>query len=172
MSLPIDAAFLLVICLAACATDLRARVIPNWLTLPVLALAPLIHLVANGVSGLGGALLGCTVCAAVPLLLFHMGAMGGGDVKLFAALGALAGPTLGLELQLLAYNVLVVFALVMLARSGQLKAVLQRTSRMVSPRWLARSRRVEQPPELLATFRLGAPIFIATALVLASELSR
>jgi prepilin peptidase CpaA len=82
---------------AAAAFDYRTGLIPNELTLGVLAFAPLSHaLVAMRADGswmsalvsAGGSLAGMLVGGALPLLLFRMGAIGGGDVKLFAALGA------------------------------------------------------------------------------------
>jgi Flp pilus assembly protein protease CpaA len=152
---------LLGITLIAAFTDLRTGLIPNWLTLPVLVLTPPLQLVLGGASALLGSVLGALSCALIPLCLFRAGAMGGGDVKLLTGLGALAGPMMGLELQLLAYNLLVSFALVALARRGQLGAVLKRTWRLLALRSTPSST-IE--PEAQATFRLGAPLFCATAL--------
>lgn len=75
---------------AAAAWDLRARRIPNALNLAILVAG----LVARGVAGAG---LVEGLCGAasgfVPLFLLHrMGWMGGGDVKLGAAMGAWLGP--------------------------------------------------------------------------------
>jgi Flp pilus assembly protein protease CpaA len=44
-------------------------------------------------------------CGAVPLLLFRLKAIGGGDVKLLATVGAQLGPLLGLELSFAAFVV-------------------------------------------------------------------
>jgi Flp pilus assembly protein protease CpaA len=58
--------------------------------------------------------------------------MGGGDLKLFCAAGAIAGARLGLELQLASYLVVSLLALAMLARGGQILAVLRRSLRLLA----------------------------------------
>ncbi len=73
-------------------TDLRARRISNKLTYP----AMLFGFVANGVlfgwSGLGQAWLGWGLGIVLLLIPFMLRAMGAGDVKLMAAIGAIRGP--------------------------------------------------------------------------------
>ena len=76
----------------AAATDARSGLIPNWITLPPLLAALVLHFVTQGAGGLALSLAGALVCGLVPYLLFRQGTMGGGDVKLLAALGALGGP--------------------------------------------------------------------------------
>jgi prepilin peptidase CpaA len=76
----------------ACVTDLRTRRIPNVLTFGS-ALAGLLYQFSTGGSdGLGQAALGWLVGAVVFVLPFALGGLGGGDVKLLAALGAWLGP--------------------------------------------------------------------------------
>jgi prepilin peptidase CpaA len=71
--------------------DLRRRTIPNWLT-ALGCLAGLACAALLGWRSLGASLAGCAVGFLI-LLPFHLcGAMGGGDVKLMAAFGALLGP--------------------------------------------------------------------------------
>jgi prepilin peptidase CpaA len=76
--------------LVACGIDLKWRKIPNWLTLSVLVIGLGGHAVSGWRDGLN-ALGGC--CAGLTLLLipFVSGGIGGGDVKLMMALGALLG---------------------------------------------------------------------------------
>jgi prepilin peptidase CpaA len=82
----------------AAAFDYRTGRIRDELTLGALAFAPISHaLVAMRAdaswlslfAAAGASMMGMVAGAAVPLLLFRMGALGGGDVKLFAALGAI-----------------------------------------------------------------------------------
>jgi prepilin peptidase CpaA len=112
-------------CVAAF-TDARGGVIPNWLTLPTLAAAPLAHALLSGPGALAWSLAGAVASAAVPSALFVRGAMGGGDVKLFAAAGALIGAHGGLELQVVTYGLAALGATVRLVCLKQLGAVLRR----------------------------------------------
>ena len=76
----------------ACVTDLRTRRIPNVLTFGAAALALAFHGMVGGVAGLQSAALGWLAGLAMFLPFFLLGGMGGGDVKLLAALGAWLGP--------------------------------------------------------------------------------
>jgi prepilin peptidase CpaA len=77
---------------ASALIDLRTRRVPNPLTLGI-ALAGLAF-AATPWSGLGvtSAALGLAVGVALMLPAYLFGAMGGGDLKLFAAIGTLLGP--------------------------------------------------------------------------------
>ena len=79
-------------CLVACAYDLRTRRIPNVLTLGAAALALAFHAIGGGLGGVGTSFAGWLVGGALLVPLFWLGGMGGGDVKLLAALGAWVGP--------------------------------------------------------------------------------
>jgi prepilin peptidase CpaA len=72
-------------------TDLRDAHIPNWLTYTGL-LAALVTRSTWGWHELQSGLAGLALTGGVFLVLFVLGAMGGGDLKLMAAVGAWAGP--------------------------------------------------------------------------------
>jgi prepilin peptidase CpaA len=72
--------------------DLLAHRIPNRLTGSLLCLGFLLQFIIAGWSGLGQAALGTLVGLAILLPLYALRAMGAGDVKLLAAIGALLGP--------------------------------------------------------------------------------
>ena len=75
----------------ACATDLRTQRIPNVLTFGA-ALAGLVaHIALDGASGALTAAGGWLTGLLIFLPFFALGGMGGGDVKLLAALGAWLG---------------------------------------------------------------------------------
>jgi prepilin peptidase CpaA len=77
--------------IAACVTDVSRSRIPNVLTFAAAALAIVFHAIVPGGLGVMHAALGLTVGLAVFFPLFALGAMGAGDVKLMAAIGAWIG---------------------------------------------------------------------------------
>jgi prepilin peptidase CpaA len=79
---------ILLVAAVAAIGDARWRQIPKWLTLPALATGLTYHLVTGG---LGGAVAAAGLGLGCGLLLLQLGAVGGGDVKWLAALGALLG---------------------------------------------------------------------------------
>lgn len=89
---------------AAFITDILSMRIPNWITVSGLIAGLLTQGIVNGWRGLlfacGGAAIGFTL-----LLLMHlMGAVGAGDVKLFAGIGAWTGTLF--TVQVVIYSVL------------------------------------------------------------------
>lgn len=76
----------------ACWTDWRERRIPNWLTGSAIGLGLVVHFLQNGMAGVMQSLIGILLGLALLLILFLRGGIGGGDVKLLMALGALTGP--------------------------------------------------------------------------------
>jgi prepilin peptidase CpaA len=71
--------------------DVRGRKIPNWLTYTGLLAALAVRLLAAGLPGLTAGLLGLLLGGGIFYVLFLLGGMGGGDVKLIAAVSAWAG---------------------------------------------------------------------------------
>jgi prepilin peptidase CpaA len=76
----------------AAAIDLRTRRVPNPLTATLAALGVAFAACGIGSVTVGGALLGLVLGFALMLPGHLFGATGAGDVKLFAAAGALMGP--------------------------------------------------------------------------------
>lgn len=119
---------LVIACIAAF-TDLRGRIIPNWLTLPAFVVGLSLHLSLGGLRAGLFAVLSALLCFLPVYFLFVRGALGGGDVKLFAALGAWLGVRDGLELQLTAFMLVAAFTLWSMAWNGRLFALLQASFR-------------------------------------------
>jgi prepilin peptidase CpaA len=71
--------------------DIRYRRIPNWATLPGAALGLGMNGLFLGWPGMKASGLGLLVGFGALVVLFVLGWMGGGDVKLMAAVGALKG---------------------------------------------------------------------------------
>lgn len=156
-------AIALILGAAAATTDaLRGR-IPNTFTLPVMAMAPLLHALVSPASALQS-VAGCVVAAFVPWVLYRASsgrAIGGGDVKLFAALGALTGAVAGLQIELSACVVLAAFAAVQLAFRGRLLHVLANSARLALNPLLPERMRRPIVPEVLTEMRMGPAIFLA-----------
>jgi prepilin peptidase CpaA len=77
--------------LAAFISDAKRSLIPNALSVSAAAVGLVYHLAFDGWSGLLFSAIGLTVGFAMLLLLYSFGALGAGDVKLFAAVGAMMG---------------------------------------------------------------------------------
>jgi len=150
-------------------TDVRGGVIPNWLTLPPLVVAPIAHGLVDGVRGLLASVLGMLICALVPLLVFYRGGMHGGDVKLFAAIGAVGGLYLGLETQFLALVAASVYALGQLAWNGKLLSSLASSFFLGLNPVLPKRMRRTIAPELMHRIRLGAAILLGAAIAVAEK---
>ncbi len=118
---------------------------------------------------LGGAAVNVVVgvlgCSAVPLLLYRVGAMGGGDVKLLASLGVWAGPILGLQVALYAFVLAALYAPARLAYQGELLRLLGNSAVLLTNPFLPKARRKAVPQALLTELRFGPAVFFATALV-------
>jgi prepilin peptidase CpaA len=80
------------VALTGCVTDIATRRLPNALTFGAATLAFVFFVLTEGLSGLGFSMAGWAVGLAMFLPLFVLGGLGGGDVKLLAALGAWLGP--------------------------------------------------------------------------------
>ncbi len=72
--------------------DIRFSRIPNWLTLPAIVVAVILHISMDGLYGLRMSLGGMAVGFCLFIGFYLLGGMGAGDVKLMAAVGALLGP--------------------------------------------------------------------------------
>jgi prepilin peptidase CpaA len=72
--------------------DIRYRRIPNWLALAGLLAGIAMNTFLFDLSGLKAAGMGLGLAFLIYLPLYLLRAMGAGDVKLMAALGAIAGP--------------------------------------------------------------------------------
>jgi prepilin peptidase CpaA len=86
-----------VVGVAAVVDDLRRRRIANWIPALAFGAGLVLKTMESGWRGAGSALLGTAAGAAVFLVFYIAGGMGGGDVKLMAGFGALLGTKLLLE---------------------------------------------------------------------------
>jgi len=174
--------FALVASAIAAVIDWRTGEIPNWLTLGPLAVAPVAHFgVATagggakaGLIAAGFSIAGALLCGLVPAM-FAMGffptssgdddskpraqATGGGDLKMFAALGALLLPMKGIEAELYGFVAAAVILPIRLAWEGKLMRVLGNTAVLAINPILPKSRRREIAPEAMTSIRFAPAIF-------------
>jgi Flp pilus assembly protein protease CpaA len=150
----------------AAIVDYRTGQIPNGLTLSTLVLGPIAHVLLFALAGkpgismfyhAGNVLVGALLCACVPFALWRTGGLGGGDLKLFTALGGLLGLQRGLEVQLLAFLIALLLLPTVLAWRGKLWSTLRNTFRLVTN---LRGKAVE--PTEMTEVRFGPAIFAGT----------
>lgn len=117
---------ILVVSGVAAATDLARARIPNVLTVPALGAGVAYHAANGGLPGALGALAGAGVGLLLFVWLFWLGAMGGGDVKLLAALGAWMGARPVFDLALLSILVGGIMGVFLLAWKGTVRDFARR----------------------------------------------
>ncbi len=151
--------------------DWRKGEIPNWLTLPMLVIGPVMHFALSAKLGstaagseAGVSIAGALLCAAVPVLLYRQNAIGGGDVKLFAALGALCQPMIGIEAEMYGFLAAALIAPVRLAYDGKLLRTLKNAFYVALNPMMPKAKRQEIEPEAMSWFRLGPAIFLGMVL--------
>ncbi len=117
----------LIVTLISAYTDLRYGKVYNLVTVPALALGLGANAVASGWHGLLLSLAGVGVALALWLLsLACGGCMGGGDIKLLGAVGALCGPHFLVAAFVMAIFLGGLFAILLALRHRCLGSVLSR----------------------------------------------
>ena len=110
-------------------TDLRHGKVFNFMTLPALAAGLALNTLLHGSSGFWFALGGTGLAAGLWVLTQALGQrMGGGDIKLLAAVGALCGARFLLASFVIAVLVGGVLAVVVALKRRQLGGILRRCS--------------------------------------------
>jgi prepilin peptidase CpaA len=109
----------------ALVTDVRARRIPNWLTLATLIAGVLANVWLNGLEGGAQAAIGAALGFVALIPFYAVRAVGAGDVKLLAAIGALVGPAGLLPVAVYGGVVGGVMSIVLLAKHRRLSFTLQ-----------------------------------------------
>jgi prepilin peptidase CpaA len=149
--------------------DLRTGHIPNKLTLLPLLLAPGAHFAMAASGGLaagwqaaGLSVVGALVCALTPVFLYWKGTIGGGDVKLLIAIGAICGASVGIEAQFYSFVAGAIMGQAKLAWEGKLFRTLGNAASIVINPFLAPARRRKLSPELMTSMRFGPAIFVGT----------
>ena len=95
---------LFIIIIIAFLTDIKKKIIPNMLTYSGITFGLIYHTVSEGLTGFLNSLLGMTIGFILLGIIYLFKAIGAGDVKLFAAIGALTN--MQFVLQSVVYSVI------------------------------------------------------------------
>jgi len=112
-------------------TDFRSRRIPNWLTMPGLAVGVALNALAGGLAGLKSSLLGAGLGLLLLLPFVLLRSLGAGDWKLAGALGAFVGPGVLVNLLMASVFVTGVMALALVIYKRRLLETLRNIARLL-----------------------------------------
>jgi prepilin peptidase CpaA len=106
--------------------DVRYRRIPNAFVLATLAAGIAINAIFGGLPGVAASVGGCALGFVLMFMLHVFGAMGAGDVKLFAAIGAVTGAQLVLPTFVVVVLTGGLLATVSIIRAGMVRTTIHR----------------------------------------------
>lgn len=147
--------------------DVRYRRIPNKCVLLTLACGIVINYATAGLTGVQSATGGCLLGFGLMLVLHLFGAMGAGDVKLFAAICSVFGTHLVIPVFIVVLLTGGVLAIYTTLRNGTLLATLERVIQIfigLLPGWQVP--RFEVPADRRHTVPYGVAITIGSLLSL------
>ncbi len=148
--------------------DVRYRRIPNAFVLATLAGGVAINGIFGGLAGIGASFLGCLVGFALMFLLHIFGAMGAGDVKLFAGIGAVTGAGLVVPTFIVVILTGGLLAIVSMIRTGAVKTTMNRVLQIfvgMLPGW--QMPKFAVPSDRTHTIPYGVAITIGSIISLA-----
>ncbi|HYE64476.1 MAG TPA: A24 family peptidase [Pyrinomonadaceae bacterium] len=121
----IIAAFLIPLALIISYYDVRYRRIPNPFVLATLLIGIFTNAIFGGLDGALASLGGCALAFMLMFVLHVFGAMGAGDVKLFAAIGSVIGASLVLPTFVVVVLTGGVLAVLTMVRAGAVRSTMQ-----------------------------------------------
>ncbi|MDT7780956.1 MAG: prepilin peptidase CpaA [Acidobacteriota bacterium] len=155
----IAVAFLVPLALVITYYDVRYRRIPNTFVLATLATGLILNSLGGGLAGALASLGGCLLAFALMFVLHVFGAMGAGDVKLFAAIGSVVGASLVLPTFFVVVLVGGVLGVLTMLRAGSVRTTLHNTLMLLVgllPGW--RMPRLAVPADRRKTIPYGVAI--------------
>ena len=108
-----------IVLVIAAVIDGIALKVPNWITFPMILCGWAYSFAMGGFAGLGFSLLGTAVGLALLYVLYAVGGMGAGDVKLLAGIGAWVYTEHVLNIFIATTIVGAIMAVIMVAWSGR-----------------------------------------------------
>jgi prepilin peptidase CpaA len=148
--------------------DVRFRRIPNVLVLSALVAGLAINIIFLGSAGALSSVTGLAV-AFMPMFLLHVfGAMGAGDVKLFAAIGAVVGIALVPMTFVMVVMLGALLAIYSMIRCGTVMTTMHGVLRIfvgILPGW--EMPRFSVPPDRRHTIPYGVAIMLGSVIAVA-----
>jgi prepilin peptidase CpaA len=148
--------------------DVRYRRIPNAFVLATLISGLTLNIVSGGLNGGLNSIGGCVLAFILMFMLHVFGAMGAGDVKLFAAIGSVIGAQLVLPTFVVVVLTGGVLALVSTVRSGVFTTTMHRVLQILVgllPGW--QMPKFTVPADRRHTIPYGVAITIGTIIATA-----
>lgn len=148
--------------------DVRYRRIPNAFVLATLISGLTLNLALGGIYGAISSIGGCVLAFILMFILHVFGAMGAGDVKLFAAIGSVIGAHLVLPTFVTVVLTGGVLALISILRSGVFATTMQRVLQILVgllPGW--QMPKFSVPADRRLTIPYGAAITIGAIIATA-----
>ena len=148
--------------------DVRYRRIPNPFVLATLVSGLTMNFALGGLQGGLSSIGGCVLAFTLMFMLHVFGAMGAGDVKLFAAIGSVLGAHLVLPTFVVVVLTGGLLALVVMFRSGAVRTTLHRVLQILVgllPGW--QMPKFSVPADRRLTIPYGAAITIGAIIATA-----
>lgn len=156
--------------ISAAVTDVRRGRILNVVTLPAAGLGLLLQGLFHGPPGVWASL-GGLAAGFVPMFVFwRLGAIGGGDAKLMAAVGALTDWRFVLAAMFAAFVVAAVMAIGVMIARRRVRRTLRRIAVALYTAAMPRMKAIDPSGEDSPKIPFGLALCIGTALVLVDAL--
>lgn len=157
----------------AAASDFKTRRIPNWLNFAMILSGWIVSALGTGAVGVTDSLEATAIGFAIGFVLFVLGALRGGDVKLITGLGAWLGSAFLIKILIVEKVVGLVIVLVQCGTSGKLGMLFRNSAILAMNLSQVSEIGVRQVREDGQTFRsidrplpYAVPILVAVMIVL------
>ena len=160
---PVQILFLIPLAIIIAYYDVRYRRIPNPFVLATFVSGVLMNAIFGGFTGVFSSIAGCVFAFVLMFLLHVFGAMGAGDVKLFAAIGAVMGAHLVLPTFLVVILTGGLLAIISIIRAGSVGTTMHRVLQILVgllPGW--QMPKFAVPADRRATIPYGVAITIGS----------
>ncbi len=160
-SLTVENSILLTLLISCLYTDLKARKIPNKITITAIIMGIVSNTYNNGILGMAFSVKGLVVGFLLLIIPFVIGGLGGGDVKLIMAIGAIMGDYFVIQSIIYTGIVGAIIALVLMIRYKRFNKLKKVKEYLLSTVLLQKIQTIEDEEQPLY-FPYGIAITIGT----------